>query len=187
MSNVFPLYEQRWGTGDNLVCKVRRRFYRVGNQYKRRNLEDNPLFWLETKSLLGPVLRKFSKFLPTSFWSYRPWKCSAGGALTPPEFGTPPWPKTVWVDLRSLETVYCQRMVSRSGTRLSWPISVAREAQMSRCIHVYPFVARNHGGIPFSGVCPLFFPIICVCLCTFSLRVEVQRYWHPHRWMPTPR
>ena len=24
---------------------------------------------------------------------------------------------------------------------------------MSRCIHVYPFVARNHGGIPFSGVC----------------------------------
>ena len=25
---------------------------------------------------------------------------------------------------------------------------------MSRCIHVYPFVARNHGGIPFSGVCP---------------------------------
>ena len=21
-----PLYEQRWGTGDNLVCKVRRRF-----------------------------------------------------------------------------------------------------------------------------------------------------------------
>ena len=28
---------------------------------------------------------------------------------------------------------------------------------MSRCIHVYPFVARNHGGIPFSGVCPLYF------------------------------
>ena len=27
---------------------------------------------------------------------------------------------------------------------------------MSRCIHVYSFVARNHGGIPFSGVCPLF-------------------------------
>ena len=26
---------------------------------------------------------------------------------------------------------------------------------MSRCIHVYPFVARNHGGIPFSGVCPI--------------------------------
>ena len=25
---------------------------------------------------------------------------------------------------------------------------------MSRCIHVYSFVARNHGGIPFSGVCP---------------------------------
>ena len=25
---------------------------------------------------------------------------------------------------------------------------------MSRRIHVYPFVARNHGGIPFSGVCP---------------------------------
>ena len=23
---------------------------------------------------------------------------------------------------------------------------------MSRCIHVYSFVARNHGGIPFSGV-----------------------------------
>ena len=28
---------------------------------------------------------------------------------------------------------------------------------MSRCIHVYPFVARNHGGIPFSGVCPISF------------------------------
>ena len=27
---------------------------------------------------------------------------------------------------------------------------------MSRCIHVYSFVARNHGGIPFSGVCPFF-------------------------------
>ena len=25
---------------------------------------------------------------------------------------------------------------------------------MSRCIHVYPFVARNYGGISFSGVCP---------------------------------
>ena len=25
---------------------------------------------------------------------------------------------------------------------------------MSRYSHVYPFVARNHGGIPFSGVCP---------------------------------
>ena len=28
---------------------------------------------------------------------------------------------------------------------------------MSRCIQVYPFVARNHGGIPFSGVCPFYF------------------------------
>ena len=28
---------------------------------------------------------------------------------------------------------------------------------MSRCIHVYSFVARNYGGIPFSGVCPLFY------------------------------
>ena len=27
---------------------------------------------------------------------------------------------------------------------------------MSRCVHVYSFVARNHGGIPFSGVCPFF-------------------------------
>ena len=70
-----------------------------------------------------------SKYLPTSFWSERPWKCSAGSALTPPEFGTPPWPKTVRVDLRSLETVYCQRIVSKSGTRLSWPISVAREVK----------------------------------------------------------
>ena len=26
---------------------------------------------------------------------------------------------------------------------------------MSRCIHVCPFVARNYGGIPFSGVCPI--------------------------------
>ena len=43
MSNVFPLYEQRWGTGDNLVRKARRRFYRVGNQYKRRNQNDNSL------------------------------------------------------------------------------------------------------------------------------------------------
>ena len=39
-----PLYEQRWGTGDSLVCKVRRRFYRVGNQYKRRIQKYNPLF-----------------------------------------------------------------------------------------------------------------------------------------------
>ena len=30
---------------------------------------------------------------------------------------------------------------------------------MSRCIHVYSFVARNHGGIPFSGVCPIINPI----------------------------
>ena len=30
---------------------------------------------------------------------------------------------------------------------------------MSRCIHVYSFVARNHGGIPFSGVCPFIFPL----------------------------
>ena len=100
------------------------------------------------------VERNFSKFLPTFFGSYRPWKCSAGGALTPPEFGTPLSQKTVRVDLRSLEKVYRQRMVSKSGTRLSWPISVARKAQMSRCIHVYPFVGRNRGGIPFSGVCP---------------------------------
>ena len=35
---------------------------------------------------------------------------------------------------------------------------------MSRCIHVYPFVARNHGGIPFSGVCPFYFILF---LCTF--------------------
>ena len=39
MSNVFPLYEQRWGTGDNLVCKARRRFlaepwrYNIFNYY----------------------------------------------------------------------------------------------------------------------------------------------------------
>ena len=30
---------------------------------------------------------------------------------------------------------------------------------MSRCIHVYSFVARNHGGIPFSGVCPRIIPL----------------------------
>ena len=30
---------------------------------------------------------------------------------------------------------------------------------MSRCIYVYPFVARNHGGIPFSGVCPVKNPV----------------------------
>ena len=33
----------KWGTGDNLVCKARRRVYRVGN-HKRRNQKDNPLF-----------------------------------------------------------------------------------------------------------------------------------------------
>ena len=32
---------------------------------------------------------------------------------------------------------------------------------MSRCIHVYSFVARNHGGIPFSGVCPFFLLFFC--------------------------
>ena len=30
---------------------------------------------------------------------------------------------------------------------------------MPGCIHVYPFVARNHGGIPFSGVCPIFITV----------------------------
>ena len=30
---------------------------------------------------------------------------------------------------------------------------------MSGCIHVYPFVARNHGGIPFSGDCSFFFSL----------------------------
>ena len=39
---------------------------------------------------------------------------------------------------------------------------------MSRCIHVYPFVARNHGGIPFSGVCPLFYSL--------SSQLEVDRF-----------
>ena len=29
---------------------------------------------------------------------------------------------------------------------------------MSSCFHVYSFLARNHGGIPFSGVCPFFYP-----------------------------
>ena len=40
---------------------------------------------------------------------------------------------------------------------------------MSRCIHVYPFVARNHGGIPFSGVCPSFYGTTRQS-CWFSLR-----------------
>ena len=38
---------------------------------------------------------------------------------------------------------------------------------MSRCIHVYPFVARNHGGMPFSGVCPLFYFFICMLTAAF--------------------
>ena len=89
------------------------------------------------------VLCNFSKFLPTSFrltaLEMSRWGCSE----TPPEVGTPPCQKTVRVDLRSLETVYRQKLVSQSGTRLSWPISVAREAQMSRCIHVYRALWRG--------------------------------------------
>ena len=44
---------------------------------------------------------------------------------------------------------------------------------MSRCIHVYSFVARNHGGIPFSGVCPIFF--IQYHLCTFTFFSDCLR------------
>ena len=44
---------------------------------------------------------------------------------------------------------------------------------MSRCIHVYPFVARNHGGIiPFSGV-SLFFKIEALNL-TFSTTLTIR-------------
>ena len=103
ISNVFPLYEQRWGTGDNLVCKAQRRFYRVGNQYKRRNQNDNPLLTRD-KVFAGSSPPKFLEISSNLFWSERPWKCSAGGALTPPEFGTPP--SVAEVPLQALKTTF---------------------------------------------------------------------------------
>ena len=57
---------------------------------------------------------------------------------------------------------------------------------MSRCIHVYPFVARNHGGIPFSGVCPKKYVVTVLPGCNFwkacirrggSLRNEKKWYF----------
>ena len=45
---------------------------------------------------------------------------------------------------------------------------------MSRCIHVYPFVARNHGGIPFSGVCPLKY--INTCAHAYAPGDIVRKY-----------
>ena len=47
---------------------------------------------------------------------------------------------------------------------------------MSRCIHVYPFVARNHGGIPFSGVCPLFFSVLYkICISSAMASTSATR------------
>ena len=47
---------------------------------------------------------------------------------------------------------------------------------MSRCIRVYPFVERNHGGIPFSGVCPKINDktIIIVIICPSDRFCRVQ-------------
>ena len=81
MSNVFPLYEQRWGTGDNLVCKARRRVYRVGNQYKRRNPKRQLALLTRDKVFAGSnppkFLESFSNFFleRTALEMFR-WGCS---------------------------------------------------------------------------------------------------------------
>ena len=57
---------------------------------------------------------------------------------------------------RSRGTMYRNELVSKTGTRLSRPISVADRGQIPRCVPLYGTVARNGGGIPLSVVCPLF-------------------------------
>ena len=44
---------------------------------------------------------------------------------------------------------------------------------MSRCIHVYPFVAWNHGGIPFSGVCPYIFEVTVFCSSSIYIYIYI--------------
>ena len=82
------------------------------------------------------VLCNFSKFLPTSFrltaLEMSRWGCSE----TPPEVGTPPCQKTVRVDLRSLETVYRQRLVSH-------PCSADHERDWPPCKVVFFELATN--------------------------------------------
>ena len=65
--------------------------------------------------------------------------------------------ETVTAELRSSGTMYRIGLVSTTGTRLSWPFSVADRGQKPRCILLYRTVVRNGGGIPLSVFCPLFF------------------------------
>ena len=51
--------------------------------------------------------------------------------------------------------MYRKDLVSKTGTRLSLPISVADRVQKPRCILLYRAVARNGCGIPLSVVCPV--------------------------------
>ena len=60
-------------------------------------------------------------------------------------------------ELRSRGTIYRKVLVSKTGMRLSWPISVADRGQKSRRFLLYRTVARNGGGIPHSVVYPLIF------------------------------
>ena len=57
--------------------------------------------------------------------------------------------------------MYRKGLVSKTGTRLSWPISVADRGQKPRCIRLYRTVARNGRGIPLSVVCALFLLLQC--------------------------
>ena len=57
-------------------------------------------------------------------------------------------------ELRSRGTMYRKELVSKTGTRLSLPISVADSGQKLRCILLYRTVARNGGDIPLPVVCP---------------------------------
>ena len=80
--------------------------------------------------------------------------------------GRPPWTS---IDRSALRDKAVQSLLDESASRENlkcqgvftctpfWRETMAVYrllAQMSRCIHVYPFLARNHGGVPSSGVCP---------------------------------
>ena len=55
---------------------------------------------------------------------------------------------------KSRGMMYRKELVSKTGTRLSCPTSVADRGRKSRCILLYRTVARNACDIPLSVVCP---------------------------------